>query len=531
MARSHPSSDDTHNGHAHADGDHSHAHSHATEDAHHHAAVERVSLAGDHGGEHGRSGGRQRATLAQGQANLAEAQANQRKLKRATAFVLVFFMIEIIGGIWSGSLAIISDAAHLLTDVSGFILAMVANEIASRPACDKLTYGPVRAEVLSALFSTVTILVLSMLLVYSAIVRIIAFSQGKGEEIDGKMMSFIALLGLLVNVALLGIFGQDQPGHDHSHGHGHAHDDDGHDHHDDHDDHDEEAGVVATGKGAGERAPLVHSINGGSGSGGGSSNSRAGGGRLPSGGDINISSSSESSAVGADKYGSLVVGNGAAALEGGPGAEGFPEVGEAGVPAGEQEVVKVKKDRNINMEAAVLHAVTDLVQSAGVLLAGLLIWYDPRWKWADPIATLFFVGLVVNSTRWLLKRAFNVLLEGVPDTIDYDQLRQQLSDIHGVTDLHCLHVWSLTLGRTVVSAHIKATDPQEALAAAHEICEAMGVVHSTIQVQAAHCLPDGRENPCVSAVSTCCGPEVVRGGGRRSPRKTDPTPPPWTDAL
>lgn len=55
----------------------------------------------------------------------------------------------------------------------GFILAMVANEIASRPACDKLTYGPVRAEVLSALFSMVTILVLSMLLVYSAIVRII----------------------------------------------------------------------------------------------------------------------------------------------------------------------------------------------------------------------------------------------------------------------------------------------------------------------------------------------------------------------
>lgn len=50
---------------------------------------------------------------------------------------------------------------------------MVANEIASRPACDKLTYGPVRAEVLSALFSTVTIVVLSLLLVYSAVVRIV----------------------------------------------------------------------------------------------------------------------------------------------------------------------------------------------------------------------------------------------------------------------------------------------------------------------------------------------------------------------
>ncbi|CAM9395039.1 unnamed protein product, partial [Ectocarpus sp. 8 AP-2014] len=95
-----------------------------------------------------------------------------RKLKQATAFVLVFFVVEVIGGVWSGSLAIISDAAHLLADVSGFILAMVANEIASRPACDKLTYGPVRAEVLSALFSTVTIVVLSLLLLYSAVARI-----------------------------------------------------------------------------------------------------------------------------------------------------------------------------------------------------------------------------------------------------------------------------------------------------------------------------------------------------------------------
>ncbi len=53
----------------------------------------------------------------------------------------------------------------------------------------------------------------------------------------------------------------------------------------------------------------------------------------------------------------------------------------------------------------------------------------------------------------------------------------------GVTDVHCLHVWSLTLGRTVMTAHIKATDPEKALASAHEVCEAMGVAHSTIQVR------------------------------------------------
>ncbi|CAN0484115.1 unnamed protein product, partial [Discosporangium mesarthrocarpum] len=53
----------------------------------------------------------------------------------------------------------------------------------------------------------------------------------------------------------------------------------------------------------------------------------------------------------------------------------------------------------------------------------------------------------------------------------------------GVTDVHCLHVWSLTLGRTVVTAHVKAMEPGRALMAAHSICEDMGVSHSTIQVE------------------------------------------------
>ncbi|CAM9620421.1 unnamed protein product [Ectocarpus sp. 6 AP-2014] len=321
------------------------------------------------------------------------------------------------------------------------------------------------------------------------------------------MMTFIAALGLLVNVALLSIFGHEHGGHDHSHGHGH-----GHAHA--HDDHDEEEGLVVPAKlraGVGERASLVNnrSVN----SNGSTTNSGSGDAGLPL--DISSSSSGASSmAGGQDVYGSLAVGDGGgtAALGGlGTGVDRFPEV-RAGVGeevVGGETVVKLKKEKNINMEAAVLHAVTDLVQSAGVLLAGLLIWYDPRWKWADPIATLFFVGLVLNSTRWLLKRAFNVLLEGVPDSMDYDQLRRRLSSIEGVTDLHCLHVWSLTLGRTVVSAHIKATDPEKALVSAHGICEAMGAVHSTIQVQVDHCVDSRCKHPCVSAVGGCCGPTAI----------------------
>ncbi|CAM9142256.1 unnamed protein product [Laminaria digitata] len=205
--------------------DHSHDHDSLGHDHNHGAHVTDHIYGTDKltGSENGRT-----RPPAQAEINLAEVRANQRKLRRATTFVLIFFVVEVIGGIWSGSLAIISDAAHLLADVSGFILAILASEIAARPACDKLTYGPVRAEVLSALFSTVTILVLSLLLVYSAIARIIAFSRGEGEDIDGRLMSFIALMGLCVNIALLGILGHDHAGHDHSHGHSHGHDDVGH---------------------------------------------------------------------------------------------------------------------------------------------------------------------------------------------------------------------------------------------------------------------------------------------------------------
>ncbi|CAM9774360.1 unnamed protein product, partial [Choristocarpus tenellus] len=84
-----------------------------------------------------------------------------------------------------------------------------------------------------------------------------------------------------------------------------------------------------------------------------------------------------------------------------------------------------------------------------------------------------------------------------------------LSDLVGVTDVHCLHAWSLTLGRTVVTAHIKATETERALVEAHNICEDMGVSHSTIQVQLDHCEPTTCLHPCVSAVGSCCDTSLV----------------------
>ncbi|CAM9785779.1 unnamed protein product [Chrysoparadoxa australica] len=337
------------------------------------------------------------------------------------------------------SMAIITDAAHLLLDTSSFILAIIANEIASRPACSKFTYGTIRAEVLAALFSTFLILVLSAGLVYGGVMRIILFSRGQGPEVDGKIMTLVAAIGLLVNIAVLLILGHEH-GHGHSHSHGHSH---GHDH-----------------RSSSEEDLSVKTPNSQSHGHSHSHNHNHADNDLDEDED-NRMASTTTALLEAGSYGS--------------------------VKEGAHVKAPKKKRTNINVDAAALHAVTDLVQSAGVLLTGAVIWWRPTWRLADPIITLVFALLICNSTRSLLRQALNVLLEGAPDSFDVKGLRQRLLQIKGVSDVHCLHVWSLTAGAVVVTAHIKAADTDFALRSAHAICEDVGVQHATIQVQRDGC--------------------------------------------
>jgi len=149
-----------------------------------------------------------------------ERERAQKKLIYATIFCLAFLILEAIGGWIAGSLAIITDAAHLLTDVSSFFVSIIANILASRPASDTLTFGLIRAEVLGALLSTVTIWVLTFWLVYEAIQRMIDWFDNKSHPVNGELMSIIAIIGLGVNIGLILILGH---GHGHGHGHDHSH--------------------------------------------------------------------------------------------------------------------------------------------------------------------------------------------------------------------------------------------------------------------------------------------------------------------
>src|SRR5690554_2630545 len=102
---------------------------------------------------------------------------------------------EVVGGILSGSLALLSDAVHNLSDTVAIVLSYVANRIARRSKDDKRTYGYKRAEILAAFINSAVLLAVSLLLVFEAYKRLRA-----PESIDGTLMISVAFIGLLADL-------------------------------------------------------------------------------------------------------------------------------------------------------------------------------------------------------------------------------------------------------------------------------------------------------------------------------------------
>ncbi|CAK4826902.1 unnamed protein product [Aphanomyces euteiches] len=101
----------------------------------------------------------------------------QRKLEWACLFCVVFMVVELLGGYFAGSLAIMSDAAHLLSDVLSFFLSLFALYLSKRPATASMPFGYKRAEAIGALASIIVIWMLTIGLVWAAVQRILALTK------------------------------------------------------------------------------------------------------------------------------------------------------------------------------------------------------------------------------------------------------------------------------------------------------------------------------------------------------------------
>ncbi len=315
--------------------------------------------------------------------------ASTRQLWLSLFLALAFMAAELGGGLWAGSLAVISDAVHMASDVGAYAVALLALRVAHRAPSDRFSWGFQRAEVFGALGSVCIVWVSAGLLFVEAVGRVRELRQadGGGAKTDGRVMTVVALAGVLANVVQMAVLGG--PGA-HGHGHGHSH-----------------------GHGVGR---------------------------------------------------------------------GDPEGG------GEEEEGSAQE--SVSLRAAYVHAVGDLVQSLGVLLAGVVIWARPELQVVDPAVTLLFCPLVVGTTLSVLSQCVGVLLEGAPADVDRDALVGGLLSLSGIVDVHDLHIWSLRPGEAVLAVHVlvdgalDAVEWRALLHAATLTCTQHGVKHTTIQMEA-----------------------------------------------
>jgi cobalt-zinc-cadmium efflux system protein len=109
--------------------------------------------------------------------------------------------------------------------------------------------------------------------------------------------------------------------------------------------------------------------------------------------------------------------------------------------------------RDLNMRAALLHVLGDLLGSLAALVSGIIVWAT-GWFAVDPALSLFIALLIAYSSLKLVREAFHGLMEGVPLHLSLEEIGKTMAGVEGVFSVHDLHVWSLTAERIALSAHV-----------------------------------------------------------------------------
>ncbi|MBD1269305.1 cation transporter [Aeromicrobium tamlense] len=276
------------------------------------------------------------------------------RLVLVLALTLSVLVVQVIVGWLTGSLALLADAGHMLSDSFGLVLALAAIAVAQRPGGARSTYGWHRTEVLAAGANGLILLVICGIIVLSAVGRL-----SEPPEIAGLPVLVAGAIGLAVNVV-----------------------------------------------------------------------------------------------------GLLVLRGGA--------------------------------EESLNVRGAYLEVLGDALGSVAVIASAVVI-LTTGWAQADPVASLVIAALVVPRAISLLRDVGEVLLENSPRDVDLDQVRDHILGVQGVVDVHDLHVWTITSGMPVMSAHVVVDESVVDMDDAHHVLDHLctclshhfDVAHSTFQLEPA----------------------------------------------
>eukprot|EP00742_Colponemidia_sp_Colp-10_P002492 GILJ01002656.1.p1 GENE.GILJ01002656.1~~GILJ01002656.1.p1 ORF type:complete len:716 (-),score=73.49 GILJ01002656.1:117-2237(-) len=469
-------------------------------------------------------------------------------LRFVAMFVLTggFMFVEFGVGIYANSLALISDAFHMFSDVTTLIIGFIAVQLAKRQRSQRMSYGWSRAEVVGALVNS-TFLVATCLAIVIEAAQKFKGSHDTDELADNAVLVMIvAGIGLAINILGLFIFGgHNHGGHGHSHGHSHEHghshkhgdehehkhdhghghkdkkkqkkhqhkqkeqavielgskqhislvpphvpDDHDHDHKHDHEhehgDHKHEHAHNDKKKEKKEKHGHKHKHSHDE-----HEHKHDDGHKHDH--DHKHEHDHEHEHEHGDCEEEIAVA--------GP-KEVAHTHGGAHSHTGVSVVTPKKKKHshghghghshgNMNIESAFLHVMGDALGSVVVLVSGALINYlDSEERFlADPLCSLVIVAIILKSCVPLLRACVHILLQGVPLEVDLGLLTEQLLKVEGVLDIHDLHVWQLSGSKIVGSVHIvtrKTDDFSRISEAVKLVLHSNGVHSSTIQPEFVH---------------------------------------------
>lgn len=144
------------------------------------------------------------------------------------------------------------------------------------------------------------------------------------------------------------------------------------------------------------------------------------------------------------------------------------------------------KDKDLNIRSAFLHMLTDALVSAGVVVSGLMIlFYDINWL--DPLMSIIIVCIIFLGTWNLFKETIRLSIDAVPEKININEVRTYLNGLAGVTEVHDLHIWSLSTSQIALTAHLVVdnfTQESNFLNMIQEkLHDKFEIEHTTIQIE------------------------------------------------
>jgi cobalt-zinc-cadmium efflux system protein len=367
-----------------------------------------------------------------------------RKLKTVIAITMIYLFIQIIFGFLTGSLALLADAGHMITDVGGLVMSLFAIIYSQRPSTSTHTYGFYRTEILATLINSLILILISFFVIYEAYRRILSSHL----EVDGFPVLVIASIGLILNIASMKILQT----HNHLHMHSQAynylqHDEQQHPNQNKDTDTDFDHGKDRRNRqGFFEKKPIYIF-------------------RLFSLDKIKTTSLKEGSSAN-----SMIKDN---SLD-------DENTGRKGIGY---------KDESLNMQSASLEVFSDALGSIGVIIAAIIIQIT-HFTLADPLVSIGLALFIIPRTWFLLKKAIHILLEGAPSNIPYEELKNAILQIKGVTGLFDLRIWTITSGMHALSAHVVVLDVAKSQSILREINSILekryGITNTTIQIELYH---------------------------------------------